>query len=361
MKPGYAGESDMSLHGLGLVGRLSKPSGTGWKPVLLNLFAGLVSLLGAVAAAEPPALTTLSDRSLAYRVPDKPYVILKRADIEAVVVDNRAVDDAVLRGHRAGYNGIGSLKHVRRQENLFVPAVAGLNFEHIHDGTIQERTVLYEPRNAPMELRLVDSFTAELYQKPTPHYGLESCTRYRLLDDGTIEMSVECIPRRADFKNGYVGLFWASYIHRPESLDIHFKGHPSDGPAAAGWIRGVTPAHGTLSTHLATGDRREFPHDPNFPMTLVFNLSKHRYAEPWYYGVSHGMALILMFRPKDEVRFSQSPSGGGPGNPAWDFQYLIPGYEVGKRYQLVMRAMYLPYESPEQVERASAPHRKALQ
>jgi len=77
--------------------------------------------------------------------------------------------------------------------------------------------------------------------------------------------------------------------------------------------------------------------------------------------VSHGMALVFMFRPKDQVRFSQSPSGGGTGNPAWDFQALIPGYEVGKRYQLVMRAMHLPYQSPEQLEQASAPHRKALE
>jgi len=70
---------------------------------------------------------------------------------------------------------------------------------------------------------------------------------------------------------------------------------------------------------------------------------------------------VFMFRPRDQVRLSQSPSGGGAGNPAWDFQCLIPGYEVGKRYQLVMRAMYLPYQSPEQVEQASAPHRKALE
>jgi hypothetical protein len=212
-----------------------------------------------------------------------------------------------------------------------------------------------------MELRVVDPFTAELYQKPTPHYGLESCTRYRLLDDGAIEMTFECIPRRASFKHGYVGLFWACYIHRPESLDIHFKGHPAARPAAADWVRGVTPAHGRLSTHLATGDRREFAHDPDFPLTLVYNFSQFRYAEPWYYGVSHGMALVLIFRPKDQMRLTQSPSGGGEGNPAWDFQFLIPKYEVGKRYQMVMRAVYLPYESPRQIDHASAPHRKALQ
>jgi len=312
-------------------------------------------------AADPPAkLTTLSDPSIEYRVPEKPYVILRRADVEAVVVDNRPVDDAVLPGHYGGYSGIASLKHAERADNLFVPLFAGLNFEHIHDGTVQDRQVLFEPRNWPMELRAIDEHTAELYQKPTPHYGLESCLRYRMLEDGTIEMTLECIPRERSFTHGYVGLFWASYIDQPESLDIHFKGHGVDEPPAARWIRGTTPAHGVLSTHLATGDERTFTHDPDFPLTLVFNRSQYRYAEPWYYGVSHGMALVFVFRPEDQIRMSQSPSGGGEGNPAWDFQYLIPDYEVGRRYQMVMRAMYLPYESPQQIERAVKPHGQSL-
>ena len=63
------------------------------------------------------------------------------------------------------------------------------------------------------------------------------------------------------------------------------------------WIRGVTPAHGMLSTHLATDDDRTFARDPDFPLTLVFNRSQYRYAEPWYYGVSHGMALVLTVPP----------------------------------------------------------------
>jgi hypothetical protein len=175
-------------------------------------------------------------------------------------------------------------------------------------------------------------------------------------------MTLECIPRARTFKNDYIGLFFASYIDKPESLDIHFLGRPADRiDEEPRWIRGVTPEHGVLSTHLAVNDNRNFAHEPNFPLTLVFNKSNYRYTEPWYYGVSGGMALVLMFRPADNVRFSQSPSGGGEGNPAWDFQWFVPQYEVGRRYRFVMRAMYLPFESPLQIITATATHRAALE
>lgn len=317
-------------------------------------------LVSSTLAEELPKLTTLSDSSIRYRVAEKPYHVLKRAGITAVIVDNREVNDDVLPGHRAGYSGVASLTSERRTENHFVPAVSGLNFEHIHDGTTQDRKILFEPRNVPMELRVIDEFTAELYQAPTPFWGLESCHRYRLLPDGAIELTFECIPRRATFKDGYIGLFWASYINQPESLDIHFQGFDDGETTAARWIRGVTPAHGTRPTHLAPDDNRDFVHDPDFPLTLVFNRSKHRFAEPWYFGVSHGQAYAQMFRPQDRVRLTQSPSGGGQGNPAWDFQFFIDKHELNRRYQFVMRAMLLPYESAEQVERATRSHRESL-
>ena len=213
-----------------------------------------------------------------------------------------------------------------------------------------------------MQIKQVGEYTVELYQPPTPHWQLESWLRYQLLEDGTIEMTLECIPRARTFKNEYIGLFFASYIDKPESLDIHFLGRPADqSDAEPRWIRGVTPEHGTLPTHLAVDDNRNFAHDPNFPLTLVFNRSNYRYTEPWYYGVSHGMALVLMFRPEDNVRLSQSPSGGGTGNPAWDFQWLVPQYKVGQKYRFVMRAMYLPFESPQQIIKATVRHRAALE
>ena len=82
--------------------------------------------------------------------------------------------------------------------------------------------------------------------------------------------------------------------------------------------------------------------------------------DPWYYGVCHGLALIQMFRPQDEIRLTQSPSGGGKGNPAWDFQFFIPNYKVGQLYRMVMRAQYVPFESHEQIQRASRRNRLAL-
>ena len=276
-----------------------------------------------------------------------------------VIVNNEAVNDNILPNHRSGYSGVGSLTHKSQPKNLFVPSYAGLNFEHIHDGTVQERKVLFEPRNSPMEIRRVHSHAVELYQAPTPHYQLESNHRYELLADSTLQVTFECIPRCDSYQNEYIGLFWASYIHQPKSLDIHFKGL-NKGSNSVQWIRGITPSHGTFPTHLSSEDNRNFTNDENFPLTLVFNQSKHNFTEPWYYGVSNKMAFVQMFRPQDQVRLTQSPSGGGRGNPAWDFQHFIENPKVGELYQFVMRAMYVPFKSKKQIEKVSAENRKAL-
>ncbi|MBL8238888.1 MAG: hypothetical protein JNM66_15810 [Bryobacterales bacterium] len=299
-------------------------------------------------------LTTLSHPEIPFTRSEKPYAVLERNGVQAVIVTNEAVNDNVLPNHRAGYSGVAKLTHRSRAENLFVPGYAGLNFEHILDGTIPvDRKAQFEPRNHPMELRLIGKHIAELCQSPTFLHALASCQRYELLPDGVIQLTIEAVARQASFPNNYINLFWASYIHQPESLDIHFK-------TGSGWTRGVTPAHGALSTHIANGDTRQFPHDTPYPLTLVHSLSNHKFTEPWYFGISHNMAFVQMFRAADQPRLTQSPSGGGTGNPAWDFQFSISSYEPNKIYQFVMRAAYLPYRSHEQVEKATRKHRAAL-
>ena len=307
-----------------------------------------------------PGVTSLTNSAVRYADADKHYIILKRGDVTAIIVDNEAIDLPELPGHRAGYNGVASLTHKRRHQNLFVPSVGGLNFEHIHDGTTKGLREKFEPRKFPMQLRIIDEYTVELYQPPTANWKLESCGRYQLHDDGAIEYTFECIPRAGGYRNGYIGLFWASYIHQPEDKTIHFRGRLAKSSAEPTWIKGVTPAHGLDSTHPPADFAHTIKVDDDFPLTLVNHPSKYVYTTPWYFGVSHGMAYALMFREGDDVWLAQSPSGGGIGNPAWDFQWFIPDYKVGEAYGFVMRAVYVPFESREQVEREVQQHRKML-
>ena len=327
------------------------------------VFVSMLAVAGIASAVHPHAaerITSLTNAEVKFTRPKEHFVLLKRGGVTAVIVDNEALDEPEVPGHRAGYNGAAVL-NLEGGENLFVPPVAGLNFEHIHDGTTASVAAeKFEPRKAPMELRVIDEHTVELYQPPTPRMKLESCGRYTLLADGAIEYTLECIPRGDTFTNGYIGLFWASYIQQPESTAIHFLGREADASGQARWIEATSPAHGTDSTHPPAGQLPALKHDADFPLTLVFNRSKYVYSEPWYYGISHGRAYVQMFRPRDRIWLAQSPSGGGNRNPAWDFQWFVPEPKIGEAYGFTMRAMLLATTDRDQIVKATAAHRLHL-
>src|SRR6516225_5128665 len=93
----------------------------------------------------------------------------KIGDITAVIGDNAAAGE-----HRAGYNGVWRLTHRSEAASLFVPAVAGLNFEHIFDGDKRDadgsRKIFFEPRTAPMTFKRLSDRKAKLLQPPTPTF-----------------------------------------------------------------------------------------------------------------------------------------------------------------------------------------------
>ena len=290
--------------------------------------------------------TTLSAPETPFEVVEAPSVTIRAGNLTAVLVDNRAFAPE----HRAGYNGLASLSY-DGGPSPFVPLYAGLNLEHVNNGKIYaDRDLRFEPRRHAMELRKIDGTTYELYQAALPNTGLESCTRFAFRDRQAIDVTFECVPRLDKFPFDHLNIFWASYIHQPEDPAIYFLGRRK-GERDQVWLRTISPSHGVHSTHRSATDVREFGHEDPFPLTLVFNESEYEYTSPFYYGRYKGAVWIVMFRRKDHVRLTQSPSGGGSGNPAWDFQWFIESPRKDVLSRLIFRAVYKKWEGRDDVIR----------
>ncbi|MSU64153.1 MAG: hypothetical protein EXS31_17470 [Pedosphaera sp.] len=278
-------------------------------------------------------------------------------DLTAVIGDNEAYD-----GRRAGYNGIHRLVH-RTKPETSVFEIAGLNLEHIFDGDKDllnlagDRKTFFEPRNHPMELRKISPVEAELHQSPTPHFFLESWTRFKLVAPHSIDFTFRCQAQQHSFAHGYIGLFWATYMNAPENKSIYFKD-------SKGWVQFCTQEHNNQSTVRHTDDKLELEFTPVREQTLYKNLSPLRYAAPFFYGyIGTTHVFILMFDRTEGIRISHSPSSGGPPsapNPAWDFQFIIPKYDVAQNYSFRARAVYRERCSPEEIEKEFTDWRASL-
>jgi len=264
-------------------------------------------------------------------------------------------DNAPLGEHRQHYNGVFSLHAPGLEESPFVPLYSGLNLEHYFDARPRspEAAIFFEPRHAPMHFSKVDAHTAELHQPETPYYGVESWTTFTLREPHYLDMDFRCIPRKDVFEGGFMGVFWASYINAPHDKGIYFPlaGSTLDAPV---WGQLVTQQHGLHSSVLHENDTLDIAFEATGDV-LYANLSPLRYSVPFYYGRWRDQVLIFIFKPGPNVRFAHSPSGGGrtpegaAHNPAWDFQLIVPDYEVGEEYRLEMRLVYKPWEGREDV------------
>jgi hypothetical protein len=259
-------------------------------------------------------------------------------DIMAIIGDNTADGD-----HRAGYNGLWSLTHRTEPVNHLVPTVAGLNFEHIFDGDKRDgdgtRKIFFEPRNAPMEFRKISDSEAELHQSPTPTFHLESWTKFKLTAPHYVDMAFRCVPMQHVFAHGYIGLFWANYINAPEDKSMYFR-------RGNMWQQLCTSQHNNQSTVRHQDDNIDLKFSDGLGDALYRNLSPLRFDVPFFYGNFNKHVAIFMLDRTAGVRFTHSPSGGGvnaeqqTANPAWDFQLIVPQYEVKKEYGFRLRLAY---------------------
>src|SRR5262249_43158972 len=142
-----------------------------------------------------------------------------------------------------------------------------------------------------------------------------------------------------------IGIFFASYIQAPEDMAIQFIGRsrPGRGDSRPRWIRHLPEKHGLSANHRPTGSQWDPGMDDGFKVDLVKGISDLEYLYAFYLGRSGSDVFVLMFErtgAEAELRFAQSPSGGGRGNPAWDFVYFRRRYEVGREFSFRARAVY---------------------
>jgi hypothetical protein len=277
------------------------------------------------------------------------HTLLRAGDLTAVIGDNSAQGQ-----HRAGYNGLWSLQHEKGSRSLFVPAVAGLNLEHIVSGEhLEDSKTFFEPRQAPMTLTRLSDTEAELHQPPTPTFHVESWTRFRLSAPRYLDMDFRCRAHRDVFPRGYLSLFWASYMNAPADKSVYFLGG-LDGQKEL-WTQFCTQWHNDQSTVRHRGDSFEMTFPEGGRDTLFKSLSRFRYDLPFFYGHFNDLVWIVMFDRSEGIRFTHSPSGGGANaelkttNPAWDFQFLIQKPEVMKDYGFKVRTVLCPRCSRDEI------------
>lgn len=277
------------------------------------------------------------------------HATLKAGELTAVIGDNSADGE-----HRAGYNGLWSLQHSAGNRSIFVPAVAGLNLEHIVTGDhLEDGKIFFEPRNAPMSFRQLSDSEAELHQPPTPTFHVESWTQFQLVAPHYLDMKFRCVAHEPVFPRGYLALFWASYINAPADKSMYFLGG-LDGQDAL-WTQFCTQWHNDQSTVRHRDDEFAMTFPPDGRDALFKSLSRFRFDQPFFYGNFDDLIWLVMFDRTEGIRLTHSPSGGGVNaalqttNPAWDFQFLVQNPEVMKEYSFRVRTVLRPRCSREEI------------
>jgi len=270
------------------------------------------------------------------------HTVLRAGDLTAVIGGNAAYGQ-----HRAGYNGVWSLRHAKGARSLFVPALAGLNLEHIVTGEhLEDSRIFFEPRNSSMTLTRLSDTEAELHQPPTPTFHVDSWTRFRLGAPHYLDMDFRCRALREVFPRGYLSLFWASYMNAPADKSLYFLGGLDAQKDL--WTQFCPQWHNDQSTVRHRADRFEMTFPAGGRDALFKSLSRYRFDLPFFYGHLDDLVWIVMFDRSEGIRFTHSPSGGGVNaelkttNPAWDFQLLIAKPEVMKDYGFKVRTVLCP-------------------
>jgi len=275
---------------------------------------------------------------------------LETKELKIIICNNAEIGE-----HRAGYNGVMNLVHKGQGINVFVPAYCGLNYETSSiAGLEQDKEQLFEPRRRPMTIERKTDGAIVLHQEPSDFKGIEATITFRCCEPFYIDQTVEIKFYKKLQDASEFSSLWASYVNAPENKHVYLIGRAKD-DAEARWLDVTKESHGspeytvrnlgddveTVIDHLQNQERQEASKIP---------IEDFVWEEPYYYGLYGDYVFIMMFAKKETVRFAYSPTGGGPTNPAWDYVFWLPNYDIGATYQFKARLAYKKYASREDIE-----------
>jgi hypothetical protein len=241
------------------------------------------------------------------------------------------------------FNGLGNFV-INRTPSPW-PSLAW-NFEHIFDGVQRDHKAdprwarVYEPRQpeAVMALHADGPLAATLYQPPTPHWGLESLTRFSIRENG-VDIEFSATLRKASPQTSWFGLFWATYPEA-ERAPLLFPGRTAAGEPLR-WIRGDSLYQLTRNTWTRPGfqDVLQFAADYDDKLYTARAIGVETFDVPLAYGVRDSTAFAYFLDGELDLRVTQTPLS------AWDAQYVVHGWEVGACYGLRARIVLKPFVS----------------
>lgn len=273
----------------------------------------------------------------------KQFPFLETENFLAFIADNSSLGI-----HRAGHNGVASLIPKKSGNNIFVPMLAGLNYESIWmPGLLpykHESGSKFEPRCEPMSMDKVSKESVVLVQPETSHSHVSARITFTVEEPYYLHQRIELTFHKRfchESEPNQFGSLWASYIHMPSDRHIYYKTDLETKNELSGWV-GLTSAEHLSTKMLLNPLPEEYEIEASGHLVAMENHLPISVEEDtlgplsFYYGFCHGSCLLLMmFKQPERCKLAYSPCGGGKEpawNPAWDYILHLENAELKKTY-----------------------------
>jgi hypothetical protein len=282
---------------------------------------------------------------------DDPSLTLETEHLVAKVIDNsglkvhpsqRPVDVEPDYSHSLGYHGIRSRWSKAEKRNIVAPFVSwlnlqGLQVEGLKLDPIDSRARYGVARGWPIEMQ-PDGRGVVLKIRQMPVSGIEYSLRLQPAEPDTIDFEVSFTLHRKTRDRAKFTASWPCYMSAYDDVQLFSPVGDAQKPQ---WH--------------AIGEKPDFVigETVNYVHTQRGFWAPEPAAFPAVFGCIGARALILMVSRPD-VRFYLVNAGGHRSyfpvqNPAWDFQWKLPDYDVGKPFGFKGRLIYQAWTSTDDV------------